>query len=247
MKHFWLYITFVFFTIAGFAQQDTLKVTQKKVSYDTSEIEQKKFDSEKLETYKKDDDFNYEIKKYEPSFLERIWNWLKRVLKKVLSWMFGVEKAVGILAFILKILPYIVAAIVLFLLIKFFLKVTINSIISGRVDRAVVRLTEEEELIKNQDLSALIQKAIQQKNYRLAIRYYYLYALQNLSKYELIDWQQQKTNEDYIKEIKQEQLKNKFVSSTYLYDFVWYGNFDINELEFTKAEAEFNELNKLIK
>jgi len=102
-------------------------------------------------------------------------------------------------------------------------------------------------LIKNEDLSVLIQKAIEQKNYRLAIRYYYLLALQKLSKHEFIEWQQEKTNEDYIKEIKQSLLKSKFSSSTYLYDFVWYGNFDINELEFAKAEAEFNELNKLIK
>lgn len=121
-----------------------------------------------------------------------------------------------------------------------------NSLISGKTDKAVVNLSKEEELIKNEDLSLLIQDAIGQKNYRLAIRYYYLLVLQKLSKHNVIDWQQQKTNEDYIKEIQSNKLKDKFATSTYLYDFVWYGNFEINELEFSKAQIEFVKLNELI-
>lgn len=242
MKFILLFILITFFTLGAFAQQDSLKV-----QYDTSNIVQREFDSNNLEEYRNDKDFNYDVKKREVTFLERIFDWFKRLLSKILSWLFGVEKAVGILAVILTILPYILAAIVLFIMLKFFLKVNTSSLLSGKTEKGIVQLSDEEELLKSEDLPKLIQKAIEQKNYRLAIRYYYLSLLQKLSKYEFIDWQQQKTNEDYIKEIKQENVKNKFASSTYLYDFVWYGNFEINELEFSKAEIEFNELNKLIK
>ena len=247
MKKLWLYISIFFLTVNVVAQQDSLKTKQEKLSYDTSKIEQRKFDTDKLDTYKNDKDFDYKVKKHKITFLERVFGWFKRMLHKLLSSLFGNKAAKGILAIIIKVLPYLIAAIVLFLLLKFFLKVNINSIISGKTDKAVVNLTDDEDLIKNEDLTVLIQRAITQKNYRLAIRYYYLFALQKLSKHEIIDWQQQKTNEDYIKEITQKQLKDKFASSTYLYDFVWYGNFDVNEPEFAKAEAEFNELNKLIK
>ena len=241
MKYFLLYINLFIFTIGALAQQDSLKV-----QYDNSVIEQKKINTKSLEKYKSDKQFNYDVKKREPSFLERVWNWTKRMLIKVLSWLFGVGAATGILAVIVQILPYVIAAIVLFLLIKFFLKVNTNSLISGKTDKAVVNLSKEEELIKNEDLSLLIQDAIAQKNYRLAIRYYYLLVLQKLSKHNIIDWQQQKTNEDYIKEIQSNKLKDKFATSTYLYDFVWYGNFEINELEFSKAQIEFIKLNELI-
>lgn len=241
MKYILLYINLLFFTLGVNAQQDSLKV-----QYDNSVVEQKKIDTKSLEKYKSDKEFNYDVKKREPSFLERVWNWTKRMLLKVLSWLFGVGAATGILAVIVNILPYLIAAIVLFLLIKFFLKVNMNSLISGKTDKAVVNLSKEEELIKNEDLSLLIQDAIAQKNYRLAIRYYYLLVLQKLSKHDIIDWQQQKTNEDYIKEIQSNKLKDKFATSTYLYDFVWYGNFEINELEFSKAQIEFVKLNELI-
>ena len=241
MKHILFYI-FVCITFHSNAQQDSIKIKQ-----DNEAIELKKFDEDSLDSYKADSDFNYEIEKVEPSVLEGVFNWLYRVLLNFLEWIFGNDMATGILGVIVRILPYAIAAIVLFLLIKFFLKVNTNSIISGKTNMSTVRLTEDEELIKSKDLPNLISNAIAQGNYRLAVRYYYLLILQKLSNSEIIDWQQQKTNEDYIAEIESQSLKQKFTSGTYLYDFVWYGNFELNENEFTKAENEFNELTKLIK
>ena len=108
-------------------------------------------------------------------------------------------------------------------------------------------ITEDEALIKNKNLSNFIQKAIAQKNYRLAVRYYYLLLLQQLEVKELIIWEQQKTNDDYIHEISETNLKSSFSKVTRLYDFVWYGNFEINELEFGSVEAEFEQIKNLIK
>ncbi|MET2984512.1 DUF4129 domain-containing protein [Aureibaculum conchae] len=224
------------------AQKDSLKV-----KFDTQTIEIKKFDIDNLEEYKADRDFNYEVEKREPSLLERGFNWLYRVFLNLLEWIFGNEIASGIMGIIVRILPYAIAALVLFLLIKFFLKVNTQSIVSGKTNTSTVRLTEDEELIKSEDLPNLIKNAIAQKNYRLAVRYYYLLVLQKLSNAELIDWQQQKTNEDYIGEIESTTLKQQFASGTYLYDFVWYGNFELNQAEFAKAEQQFNELTNSIK
>jgi len=161
--------------------------------------------------------------------------------------LFGVKYAKGILATILRVFPYLIAGIVLFLLIKFFLKVNSNAIISNTSNKAVVSITEDEALIKNKNLSNFIQKAIAQKNYRLAVRYYYLLLLQQLEVKELIIWEQQKTNDDYIHEISETNLKSSFSKVTRLYDFVWYGNFEINELEFGSVEAEFEQIKNLIK
>lgn len=240
MRHYLFYI-FTFITLFGSAQQDSTKVR-----LDSRPIELKRFDLDNLEEYKADKDFYYEVVKREPSMLEQGLQWLYRVFLNFLEWVFGNEAATGIMALVVRILPYAIAALVLFLLVKFFLKVNTNSIISGKTNTSTVRLTEDEELIKSEDLPNMIKNAIVQKNYRLAVRYYYLLALQKLSNSEIIDWQQQKTNEDYIREIESVALKQKFTAGTYLYDFVWYGNFELNENEFVKAEIQFNELSKLI-
>lgn len=244
MKKRFLYILFFLLTISVTAQKDSLVV-----QYDKSDVQLKKFDTEQLDDYRTDKEFDYTVEKKgsEPSFLSRIWNWFVRVLTKILSWLFGVEKAIGILAIIFQIIPYIVLLLILGLLIKFFLKVNMNTIISGKTERANVILTEDEEIINNKNIQSLIDKAISQKNYRLAVRYYYLLVLQKLQENELIDWEPQKTNEDYINEIKQKTIIDRFKNATYLYDFVWYGNFEINEVEFSKVALNFNELTSSIK
>lgn len=232
-----IYILFVLISKTSFAQKDSLVV-----QYDKSIIELKEFDKNQLDEYRNDSDFNYTEYKSKPTIFSRIWNWFKRVLLKILTWLFGVEEATGILAILLKIIPYVVLLLVLGLLIKFFLKVNVNSIVTGKNQRASVLLTEDEEIIKNKDIQSLIDKAISDKNYRLAVRYYYLLVLQKLQENEVIEWEPQKTNEDYIKEIKKKSIIDNFKNVTHLYDFVWYGNFEINEVEFSKVASIFNNL-----
>lgn len=230
-------------SVVSFGQTDSL-VVQK----DKSVVIQQKFNQKNINTYKLDKDFQYnetEIQ-HEPSFIERVFNWLGRQIVRFIEWIFGVKYAKGVLSTILKSIPYIIAALVLFLLFKFFSKVNASSIVSQALNKPTLTYTDEEDLIKNKDLGKLIQQAIEQNNYRLAIRYYYLQLLQKLQEKELISWEPQKTNNDYHKEITRQELKQNFGKLTHLYDFVWYGNFEINEVEFEKAASEFQQTNSLI-
>lgn len=243
LKKYLIYIFILLLAAVANAQKDSLAV-----KYDTSSpIEKKAFNKEHLDTYKADKEFDYEVEKRQITLLEKIVDWFKRILLKILGWIFGVERATGILSFIFRILPYAIGVVVLFLLVKFFLKVNVKSMVQGNKNIAVVTLSEEEELIKNEDINILINNAIEAENYRLAIRYYYLLILQKLSNRNLIGWEQQKTNEDYINEIREETLKNKFIAGTYLYDFIWYGNFELDKIAFLKAQNKFTELTNLIK
>lgn len=236
MKQFLFYIAFFICSITVFSQEG-----KRAVQYDDMIIEQKKFDAQKIEEYKQKDEFIYIVEKREPTILEKIWDWLKRTIIKILSYIFDdITPAVGFLRVVLKILPYVIAGLVLFFIIKFFLKVNARNIIDGKKTKPIVHLSEEEVLIKDKDLPKLIQKAISEGNYQLAVRYYYLLLLKKLSDKELISWQQEKTNEDYIKELSsKKQLYTDFKELTYLYDYVWYGEFFIDKEKFLQAENNF--------
>lgn len=217
------------------------------IQVDSVHITQKNFDADKIEDYKKLDDFNYETEEKKENIFETFWNWLKRVAKKILSFFFDdITPAVGFLAFLLRLLPWLIALVALYFILRFFLKVNARNIVEGKTNKAIVHISEDDELLLNQDLKALIKEAVENKDYRLAIRYYYLFNLQKLTDKELIVWQQEKTNEDYIREIQNETIKPTFIKTTRLYDFVWYGNFNINESEFNKAQVLFNQLTKSI-
>lgn len=237
MRPFLIIISFLLFAIS-IQSQESLEIKK-----DTSFIEQKSFDKKILENYRNSGDFNYDEVKKEPNFLQKIWNWIKKVLIKILTWILGdFNKASGVLAQILRIIPYIIALLVMLFLIKMFLRVNTRNIIEGKTNISAVKFNTEEELIKSENLEELIKEAINNKNYRLSVRYYYLYLLQQMTEQNIIVWRQQKTNEDYIKEIKTKALQDDFIRSTRLYDFVWYGNFYISEDQFSRAEKLFNNM-----
>jgi len=238
-----VFYSLILFSFVVFSQEKQIVIQN-----DTTSIVPKKINSQDLNAYKVDKNFDYEesIAKEEPTFLERFFNWMGRQFLRFLEWIFGVKYAKGIFANILMALPYLVAAIVLFLIIKFFIKVNIKWVISNAQNKNIVQLSEDENLIKHANFEELISKAIKDQNYRLAIRYFYLKILKQLTEIELIKWEIQKTNEDYIKELSEKRIKEKFKSITRLYDFVWYGNFKINESQFSLVKLDFNSLEKEI-
>jgi hypothetical protein len=218
------------------------------VAVDTTVVVQKKFDEGNIENYKSDSDFEYDVVDEGPSLYEQVTDWFNRLFRKILSWFFDdIEVPFDFLVSLLKTLPYIIAAIVLYLIVRFFLKINSRNIISGRSNKEIVHIEDEEELLSSKDLPKLIELAIAEENYRLATRYQYVLLLQQLSNKEIIVWEPQKTNEDYIKEVQRENIHTEFEEITRFYDFVWYGNFEINHQEYLKGIVSLTVIERKIK
>jgi len=66
-----------------------------------------------------------------------------------------------------------------------------------------------------------------------------LWLLKSLSDRTIIDWDIEKTNTDYLSEIKSAEFKKEFEFLSYIYDYCWYGEFELNEEDFAKAENHF--------
>ena len=246
MKRFLIAIYVCLHSISLFAHHEFIAVESVQdslqVQIDSSFVDQKSFDEANLEEYRQSDDFNYETAEKEPTWLERFWNWIKDIIIDVLSWLFDdIKPVVGFLGFVLRLLPWIILAIALFLIIKYFAGVRSRSAMKD-ADPSAINYSDDEELIKRTNLRALLKKALEDSDFRLAVRFSYLIILKRLSEQKMIEWQQEKTNEDYIRELKDKKIQTDFEESTYWYDFVWYGNFEINQTEFDKANTLFNRL-----
>ncbi|WP_209405446.1 DUF4129 domain-containing protein [Pseudozobellia sp. WGM2] len=227
-----------FFLLAPlYGQQDSTTV-----SYDEVTLEIQEITNADLQKYRIDPDFNYEIVTSDPTWWNDFTAWLGNVLLRVFESIFGMEKASGFLSMFLELVPYLLLILLIYLLIKFFLKLNANNLKHTKGSKNLVNLSEEEHIIKNENIQKLINDAVATKNFRLAIRYYYLYVLRLLSEKDLIVWELQKTNNDYLKEIELENLKQQFSKITRLYDYIWYGDFAIDESKFQRAEKEFQSL-----
>ncbi|MBC8042876.1 MAG: DUF4129 domain-containing protein [Rhizobacter sp.] len=102
------------------------------------------------------------------------------------------------------------------------------------------------EDIHGLDLDALIDEAIQNKQYRRAVRYCYLRALKLLSNQNLIVWRADKTNRDYISELRQSDLRPALADLTNQFEHVWYGDFPIDEPRFLRVRAQFDAFTKTL-
>lgn len=88
--------------------------------------------------------------------------------------------------------------------------------------------------------------ATNNKDYRTAIRMYYLLIIKSLSDKELILWAKEKTNFDYLFELNQHNYYNTFKAITLNFETVWYGDVQIDENQFTSISSKFKSfLNQL--
>lgn len=100
------------------------------------------------------------------------------------------------------------------------------------------------EQTSKSELELLLENALTQKNYKVAIRAIYLLTLKHLSDNSLIKLKDDKTNYDYFYEIKNNNKKEIFRSITSVYDFVWYGEFEAKDTHYNNAAKFYEQLNQ---
>ncbi len=103
------------------------------------------------------------------------------------------------------------------------------------------------ENIENADILSLIKNAENDKDYRLAIRYYYLLVLKTLSLKNHIKFEDDKTNNEYLDEVSSKPFSKDFAYTSYLYNYIWYGEFPLNDSKYNKAKHNFSNLLKQVK
>jgi len=241
MTKFGLFILLLLIPFWSVSQKDDTVV-----QYDDQEINAIDITEKQLEPFRADDKFNYEIEKVDNSWWEGLKNWFYNILRRFFEWLFGVDAAPSYITAFLKYVPYLLLGLLLYLLIRFFIKANTKNILFSKSNENTVLLSEEERIMKTEDIQSLIKKALEEKNYRLAIRYYYLYLLNLLTERELITWELQKTNEDYLQELSQSKLKPLFQKVTLLYDYIWYGEFQIDGEGYERAKHKFDQLKNSI-
>ncbi len=109
-------------------------------------------------------------------------------------------------------------------------------------DGAEITLDNLDAYIHETDLDRFLREALEQKNYPLAIRLYFLQIIKDLSQNGSIRWSKEKTNRDYLREMKPHPLSAPFQKTTTTFEQVWYGNAPVTQSDFEHLEPEFKEL-----
>lgn len=248
MKISLLLLIFSLFSLPLLMAQDTTLTAEKSIIYDKgSEINKVEFEEEAISEYLEDEAFNYLDAEGNDNWWTRFKRWLDAQYRAFLGWLFGDYEANTFFQVIFKILPYLLLMLVSFFVVWIFMRLNPGDNFLADPEEPAVFLSEDEKIIKSENIGELIEKAITAGDYRLAVRYYYLQILRLLNQKELITYEFQKTDSDYLHELKKEQFRPQLKKLMRLYDFIWYGNFSISESDFRLTQQSFQQFQNGLK
>ncbi|MBK9256148.1 MAG: hypothetical protein IPM42_11725 [Saprospiraceae bacterium] len=191
-------------------------------------------------------DYQSEEFVYEKAQLKELNPFLK-LLQKIVRWLFGdKDSEFNLSGWVVWVFRFLVVMIVL-LSVYVIIKTLLGEDAFGifRKNNPYIRTGDHvAENIHDTNFLELIRIAIARGDFRSAIRYHYLRTLQSLHKSRKIEIHPDKTDADYGYEIKNTELQKQFHYLSYLYNYAWYGAFEINQEEFEQVSALFNRINE---
>jgi hypothetical protein len=223
-----------FFTLVSYAQEISAKT-------DTIPKQLRTIDNNYKERYLNDNAYDYTD---EPSLFEQIKQW---IISKIIEFFNTSDVDAAKIFKTIKLIFYIVVLLgVIYILIKIFLNKEVRWIFKKNPDSGQILQRGIVEDISDIDFKDLIEKAVKNKDFRLAVRYYYLWLLKGLDRVSLIHYDVEKTNMDYQTELSDSSFSEDFKRASYYYSYIWYGEFLIGKEEFIKTSAVYNKLLKQI-
>lgn len=233
-KAFTYWLTGLFLLFAGFAYAGKAKKPAVVVR-DSSAVQVKQFNEDAISTYSQSDDFKYKDADTETelSFWQIFLAWILQML----------AAEVGRSPIFLVILKYLILGLIAGGAIYVILKavgIDVGLFLRKGSKKTVLPYTESLENIHEIDFEDELDDAISNRNYRLAVRLLYLKCLKQLSDRNLIQWQIDKTNKAYYYELTQKPQRDAFGSLTRRFEYVWYGNFKVDEQAFNDINGLFN-------
>lgn len=196
---------------------------------------------EKVQSKYNSDEFDYhDVKKEGATFFERLQKWISKLIKKFLPNFSSASE--DTIVTILRILGLLAILLVIYTL--FFTK---NSIFRReKAEKFTGDIAYIEQHLESVDIKSYLDEAIRTEKWNDAIRYLQLANLQLLAKKGWITWDHRKTNQELMNEISDENIRNRFKSTTSIFNYVWFGDFKIDKEEFDRFYRDFNHFKSTI-
>ncbi len=167
---------------------------------------------------------------------------LRRFWRRVLNWLrdsLGGPSAPSYEGFWRWVIYGLLATAVVFVVLKL-LEVDLTRAFGRAPRRATLDYETLSENIHELDFPTQLRAAEDAGNFRLAVRLGYLALLKQLSDRALIEWQPDKTNQAYLRELASQRpaLRPAFAEATRQFEYVWYGELPLPPALYATVRAE---------
>ena len=193
---------------------------------------------ENLQSRYKGNEFDYSASKPRESFFQK----LMRKISKILESIFGetvFSKSAKATDIFIRLFAIVLVGFLLYFIIKYLMGKEGNFFFGKKNKKLNIEAEELHENIHEINFPESIARFEREGDYRSAVRYQFLQVLKKLSDKKLIHWNPEKTNKDYVAELKAPHLKDGFSELSYIFDYVWYGEFSIDEQSYVKFKDRY--------
>lgn len=197
----------------------------------------KKF-KENVPSRYKGEDFDYTTTKPRMS----VWEKLMKKIVEILNSIFGetvFTNSSNIAGMLVRLFAIILAGFLLYFIIKYLIGKDGNFLFGKKNKKVDLKDEELHENIHEINFPESILKFEKSGDFRSAVRYQFLFVLKKLSDKKLIAWNPEKTNKDYVAELKAPHLKEEFFQLSYIFEYVWYGEFSISEESYQQFKTQY--------
>ncbi|MFT4033473.1 MAG: DUF4129 domain-containing protein [Siphonobacter sp.] len=217
---------------SAWAGPDTTGVGSKELPVEHSLPIIRKPDPEQWADIKSDRDYHYDRDLQPPSgLLEELW---QRFLQWIFEFLYSSENRQS-----REWIQIIFVVVIVGFVIYRFLGMEKMGLFRRKSKSLTLSYETLHEDIHQIDFQEAINQAIDQQNYRLAVRLLYLRSLKELSEHELISWQINKTNRTYVYEVTHVNFRRDFEQLTSLFEYVWYGDFPVSAERYQEIQQKF--------
>lgn len=185
------------------------------------------------------EEFDYTITKPRVSLWQKLLAKINEWLRSLFGEIDG-GKTLSYTGLFLRVLGFLFVGFILYLVISYLISKDGNIFFSKKPKKINIEAQEINEDIHEINFPEKILEFENKKEFRYAIRYHFLYVLKKLSDKKLIEWNGEKTNHEYLTELKSETQRNQFSEMIYVFEYVWYGEFEIDETNYKSLKSKFS-------
>jgi hypothetical protein len=140
------------------------------------------------------------------------------------------------------VLIFIAVLLLVFLIVRFLAGDAVL-LSKGVKKNTRANLAQLEENLHEADVELFLKNALKSKEYKLAVRLYYLSIIKSLSISGAIEWKKDKTNGDYLRELryKKDSRYDDFYVVTRIFEYVWYNEVLFGQNEFEEIQPKFKQ------
>ncbi|MBN1187699.1 MAG: hypothetical protein JXB49_35825 [Bacteroidales bacterium] len=207
-------------------------LVQEPPKYIQDEITIRLPEEKKIEEYKKEKEFIYDISvKSAENFFMRMVQWILFFWRNVIR-----------TSRYFPLIKYLIFAALIILVVMQLTKTRLSGLFYKHMNRPSISITELDMNLDNEELENRIKNEINAGNYRMALRFLYIKLLKILTAYDHIIWKKGKTDYDYFTELASTAYQEPFKKLSIIYEYTWYGNFKPKENHFSRIYDEFNQI-----